>query len=623
VVASVIHSENFSPSASERYFAICYNQLALFLKSSDLAILVQKIHYWLQNEHSGYLLRDGTKWIYNGYKEWQEQIPWLSTDQIGRYMRALERIGWAITDRYWRLNRNIGFTTKAPHFQEDNQRKWYRLDYQRIFEDTGFDLLFEVKSSEPQAKRQKRPRGANLQDCTMQSTDLQIATGDSADSSIYKENQKLPHSSSREREEKSDPNSQILKASQENDGSHPQAEVDEDSHSAADSAEAPAHAMDSLRDNYSADGAQFSTASKPKPSQIAEAQVKEIWETSPGHPYPVFLNWRVKFHYEPQGGKWASGGRKYAYSEFYNNRLATTTMLFPEFIAYMQSVAQDCHQRQAVGGKVILPSLFEISPNLDEESVRQLVDNFQHLIDTGAQIAVPQGIASICQQPQPRSDDQATESRFAQLLRLKKSQPQPPRPPRPRPEERSLSQVVKDQRSMWAFFPLIREEIERWAEVTPGVRIGEDGPELELGARADDSQSVESEASEKANVTETGAQIVVPQEIAIPSCQQPQPQSDDQATESRFAQLLRLRRSQPQPPQPQTVEERSLRRVVDDKRFMWDFFPLMREEIKRWAEVTPGVKIGEDGPELEPDTRVIDSQLVESEGSEKASATET
>lgn len=171
------------------YFSICYTPLAMFLESAEAALLVQRLHYWQQNKYSGYLLKDGTKWIYNGYKEIQEQFPWLSVDQIGRHIRYLERLGWLQSDRFYNLKRGVGFATRVPHFQEDNQRKWYRLDYQQIFNDTGFDLLFnrERGESSPPPERRKRPRAANRQNCRLQSASLHNTSCKNAQSSIYKE----------------------------------------------------------------------------------------------------------------------------------------------------------------------------------------------------------------------------------------------------------------------------------------------------------------------------------------------------------------------------------------------------------------------------------------------------
>jgi len=177
-------------------FSICQHALAEFLGDATSALLLQRIHYWLQNEYSGYLLGDGIKRVYMGYKEIKEQFRWLSIYQIGRHIRLLEEVGWLKSDRFHNLNRNIGFITKAPHFQEDNQRKWYYLDYQKIFEDTEVDLLF---GKEPH-KSPKRRRRANVRNHRLQSSISHIAICDIAQSSIQSNPHQHQNSPSQESE---------------------------------------------------------------------------------------------------------------------------------------------------------------------------------------------------------------------------------------------------------------------------------------------------------------------------------------------------------------------------------------------------------------------------------------
>ena len=187
MVAATEHAPSTASPEKAVYYSICFEPLAISLGNTDLAILVQRLHYWLQNDYCGYLLQDGTKRVYFGYKELQEQFPWWSIDQIGRSIRHLEKRGWVISDRFYNLNRNIGFVTKAPHFQEDNQRKWYWLNYQKIFEDTGFDLLFNADPVPNAPKRRQRPRKANLQKCAKQSAQAQNSICKNAESYINKE----------------------------------------------------------------------------------------------------------------------------------------------------------------------------------------------------------------------------------------------------------------------------------------------------------------------------------------------------------------------------------------------------------------------------------------------------
>jgi hypothetical protein len=191
-------TQTATPSAPEfrtpptGYFKICYDTLAVFLKSSDKAAFVQHLDFWHKNESTGYPMNDGRKWIMNGYKEWAKNFPWLTTANIGRIVRYLEKIGWVITKRFYDLKRNVGFVHKCPDLHEDNQRKWYCLDYQKIYDDTGFDLLFAKENSEPTSEpnRRKRSPRANVpkQDIAMyQNQTLQCT--ENAQSS-YKENPK-------------------------------------------------------------------------------------------------------------------------------------------------------------------------------------------------------------------------------------------------------------------------------------------------------------------------------------------------------------------------------------------------------------------------------------------------
>jgi hypothetical protein len=186
-------------SQHSNFFSICYHPLATYLGNDRPALLLQRIHYWLQNEHSGYLLKDGTKWIYNGYKEIKEQFPWLTIDQIGEYIRHLEKQGWLISARFYKLKRDIGFVTTPSHMQEDNQRKWYRINYQKLLDDTGVDLL-NSRSSQPP----KRSRRTNLKLSRLQSGLIHKAIWNNPDSSIYKEFQNTSKELSQEREKSLD-----------------------------------------------------------------------------------------------------------------------------------------------------------------------------------------------------------------------------------------------------------------------------------------------------------------------------------------------------------------------------------------------------------------------------------
>ncbi|MDZ8104738.1 MAG: hypothetical protein RM338_03820 [Nostoc sp. DedQUE12a] len=205
-----INTATKSRSQPKSYFKICYDPLAVFLKSSDKAMFVQHLHFWHENEYSGYLIKDGRKWIMNGYEEWSDNFPWLTPRKIGNIVRYLEQIGWVITKRFYDLKRNVGFVHKCPSLHEDNQRKWYCLNYQKIYEDTGFDLLFGQQDGEPTSppsRRQRSPK-ANIpkQDVAIYQNKMLQST-ETAQSS-YIENPKNSHTNLEENFEKNKEDSQ-------------------------------------------------------------------------------------------------------------------------------------------------------------------------------------------------------------------------------------------------------------------------------------------------------------------------------------------------------------------------------------------------------------------------------
>lgn len=79
------------------------------------AILIQKIHGWLQctpKEHVG------RSWIYNSYKSWHEQLPFLSETAIKRASKNLIDKGIILTENF---NKN-----------SFDKTLWYSIDYEKL-----------------------------------------------------------------------------------------------------------------------------------------------------------------------------------------------------------------------------------------------------------------------------------------------------------------------------------------------------------------------------------------------------------------------------------------------------------------------------------------------------------
>jgi DnaD/phage-associated family protein len=79
------------------------------------AIILQQLHYWLQESNN---IRDGYKWVYNTYEDWQKQFPFWSKNTIIRAIKSLEKKGLVVVGNYNRM-------------KIDNT-KWYRIDYEKM-----------------------------------------------------------------------------------------------------------------------------------------------------------------------------------------------------------------------------------------------------------------------------------------------------------------------------------------------------------------------------------------------------------------------------------------------------------------------------------------------------------
>ncbi len=83
----------------------------------EQAIILQQVHYWVKtsNHEIG-----GNFWIYNRYKDWVNQFPWLSERAIRHHVRLLEKAGLLITGDFNKDRRD--------------HTKWYRIGYDALEE---------------------------------------------------------------------------------------------------------------------------------------------------------------------------------------------------------------------------------------------------------------------------------------------------------------------------------------------------------------------------------------------------------------------------------------------------------------------------------------------------------
>lgn len=80
------------------------------------AIFLQQLHFRLLISNN---LRDGYKWIYRTYEEWQSEFPFWSYDTVKRTIAKLEKAEYIVT-------------TAEFNKMKMDKTKWYRLNYSKL-----------------------------------------------------------------------------------------------------------------------------------------------------------------------------------------------------------------------------------------------------------------------------------------------------------------------------------------------------------------------------------------------------------------------------------------------------------------------------------------------------------
>lgn len=81
------------------------------------ALVLQQLHYWQSHEKIG-ITRNGKKWVYNSYAEWQGNFPFWSRCTIQRIFSKLESKKLILS---LQANKDKGDKTKS-----------YRIDYDAL-----------------------------------------------------------------------------------------------------------------------------------------------------------------------------------------------------------------------------------------------------------------------------------------------------------------------------------------------------------------------------------------------------------------------------------------------------------------------------------------------------------
>lgn len=128
------------------------------------AVVLQQMHYWLMKSRQ---IRNRRKWVYNTYKEWQQQLPFWSESTLKRTIQSLEKQGYVLSAMF---NRS-----------KMDQTKWYTIDYSKLAElesakDSGlvsiqFDSMSE-RSLSDEGSRLSKPIPERTTETTTEKTTI-------------------------------------------------------------------------------------------------------------------------------------------------------------------------------------------------------------------------------------------------------------------------------------------------------------------------------------------------------------------------------------------------------------------------------------------------------------------
>lgn len=134
------------------------------------AIVLQQIHYWLNNGKAGEFI-NGHKWVYNSYQKWQEDnFSFWSVDGVKKIFLRLEEMGLLVSaqlsDNPW------------------DKTKYYRIDYEKLdslMSPSGSENPLDGVPSTPSTTKQRLPDTGNDKSVPVAPNELplewQIAAG--------------------------------------------------------------------------------------------------------------------------------------------------------------------------------------------------------------------------------------------------------------------------------------------------------------------------------------------------------------------------------------------------------------------------------------------------------------
>ncbi|MBW4601080.1 MAG: hypothetical protein KME29_16255 [Calothrix sp. FI2-JRJ7] len=478
--------------------------------AGEAAIFLSQIAFWLGTD-SGHSTRDGRKWIYNAYADWILQIPSLTENQFGVMVRSL--VFHELIEKSCYASLCSQLTTHPVSWHQYNTSSWITLNVERIIELTNWYPFGKEEISTKTDQTPEPALGAEIANTTSGNCKSNFAKLGTQFPTIYIENSVSTKNGELTREKEQvyqlteDPwidqpeennffDGLKTKSSVKTQDSHQgqfsaaprtieNTSATNTSHTTEDtSATNTSHTTNTTSATNTAQRNVSNNIEAPLPKLKSEEIDRPlyVWEDAFGYPNEYFLNWWAAKHYEPQGGKWETGARYFAFRQFYRDP-AGADIIYQEYLQYFNTVANNAHQQQNQNIQAILPSCLVKYPEVNQENKEQVAKNVATVAARGAGVALPGNVAPCS--TQHMSFEEANSGTSIKSLPNLENPALPGTGQQPAINLEELTKQVEFTNKRYHEYKGNRaerrryQEIISWAKRTPGVVVTDSGISLE------------------------------------------------------------------------------------------------------------------------------------------------
>ncbi|MGX9133966.1 conserved phage C-terminal domain-containing protein [Rummeliibacillus sp. JY-2-4R] len=135
---------------------IVLTELATIIGLNE-AIILQQLHYFLLKSPMKF---EGFTWYKHSFDSWSKQFPFWSHNTIVRAFTRLEKRNYIVS------------TSKFNSYKTD-RRKWYRIDYERLYDEITIQNEYGILPNEMESINQKDVKNeptlvhSSLRECTL------------------------------------------------------------------------------------------------------------------------------------------------------------------------------------------------------------------------------------------------------------------------------------------------------------------------------------------------------------------------------------------------------------------------------------------------------------------------